>query len=78
MLTLEYAKDPVYGDDTGNSIEIIVKWEEFPEEMPFGATPYDPESYGRDLFYRAQAGEFGPVAPYVPPPQPTTEGAQTL
>ena len=81
MLTLQYAKDPVYADETGNCIALIVKWEEFNEEMPFGATTYDPEQYGRDLYYRAQAGEFGAVAPYVPPitqSQPSTTGSQTL
>jgi hypothetical protein len=81
MLTLQYAKDPVYGDAENNCISLIVKWEEFPEEMPFGATTYDPEQYGRDLYYRAKAGEFGLVAPYVPPPepvQPTTQGSQNL
>jgi hypothetical protein len=72
MLTLQYAKDPVYGDDTGNCIVLIVKWEEFNEEMPFGATTYDPEAYGRDLHTRAKAGEFGAVAPYVVP-TPTAE-----
>ena len=70
MLTLEYAKDPVYGDSTGNNIQLIVKWEEFPEEMPFAATIYDPEQYGVDLYNRAKAGEFGAVAPYVPPAPP--------
>jgi hypothetical protein len=82
MLTLQYAKDPVYGDSTGNNIQLIVKWEEFAEEMPFGATTYDPEQYGVDLYNRAKAGEFGAVAPYVPPSesetQPTTTGSQTL
>ena len=82
MLTLEYAKDPVYGDTTGNNIQLIVKWEEFAEEMPFGATTYDPEQYGVDLYNRAKAGEFGVIAPYVPPPepetQPTTTGSQDL
>ena len=72
MLTLQYAKDPIYGDATGNSIILIVKWEEFPEEMPFAATTYDPEQYGVDLYHRAKAGEFGAVAPYVAPP-PTAE-----
>jgi hypothetical protein len=60
---------------------LIVKWEEFNEEMPFGATTYDPEQYGVDLYNRAKAGEFGEVAPYVAPPvttQPTTTGSQEL
>ena len=81
MLTLQYAKDPIYADATGNAILLIVKWEEFADEMPFAATTYDPEQYGRDLYYRAQAGEFGAVAPYVPPitqPQPQTIGSQDL
>ena len=83
MLTLEYAKDPVYGNAEGTSIVLIVKWEEFNEEMPFGATTYDSEQYGRDLYYRAYAGEFGQPAPYIPPPEPptdqaTTTGSQTL
>jgi hypothetical protein len=67
MFTLEYAKDPVYDNAEGTAIFLIVKWEEFAEEMPFGANTWDSEAYGRDLYYRANAGEFGTVAPYVPP-----------
>jgi hypothetical protein len=83
MLTLEYAKDPVYSNAEGTDILLTVKWEEFPEEMPFAANTWDPEFYGRDLYYRANAGEFGPVGPYVPPPtidfEPTpTTGTQNL
>lgn len=76
MLTLQYAKDPIYNDNTGNCIFLIVKWEEFPEEMPFSATTYDPEDYGRELFDRAKLGEFGAVAPYVVP-TPTAEQNKT-
>jgi hypothetical protein len=67
MLTLQYAKNPVYTNVENTDISLIVKWEEFPEEMPFGANPWDTESYGVDLYNRAKAGEFGEVAPYVPP-----------
>lgn len=77
MLTLQYAKDPIYGDSTGNNIQLIVKWEEFAEEMPFGATTYDLEAYGVELYYRAKAGEFGVVAPYVVP-TPTVEINKTI
>jgi len=38
--------------------------------LPFSAHPNDPEEHGRDLYARAIAGEFGPIAAYVPPPQP--------
>ena len=36
--------------------------------IPFTASPDDVTEYGRELFQRAQALEFGPVAPYVAPP----------
>jgi hypothetical protein len=70
MFTLEYAKNPIWNDAEGASIVLIVKWEEFTEEMPFAAMPSDPEPHGVDLFNRAVAGEFGEVAPYVAPIQP--------
>ena len=81
MFTIEYAKNPVYGSEDGNTISLIVKFNEFNEEVPFGATSFDPMPYGRDIYNRAKAEEFGPVSPYVPPPpieQPKTSGTQTL
>lgn len=82
MFTLEYAKNPIWNNEEGTAIILTVKWEEFNEEMPFGACSYDPEFHGRDLFERAKIGEFGVVAPFVktvlPEFQPTTTGTQTL
>lgn len=80
MLTVQYAKDPVWNDTTGNAILLTVKFEEFNQELPFTATTYDDMPYGVDLYNRAVAGEFGPIAPYVPPEpiQPEVEGAQNL
>lgn len=74
MFTLQYAKNPVWNNDTGHAIELIVKWEEFSEEMPFTATDYAWDTlHGKDVFFRAVAGEFGEIAPYVPPvPVPPT------
>ena len=73
MFTLQYAKDPVYNNEEGTNIFLIVKWEEFVEEMPYGACSFDPEPWGVDLYNRAKAGEFGTVAPYVAPIQPTID-----
>jgi hypothetical protein len=73
MFTLEYAKNPIYNNEEGTIILLTVKWEEFVEEMPFGACSYDSEEHGRDLFNRAKAGEFGEVASYVAPIQPTID-----
>ena len=73
MFTLQYAKNPVYNNEEETAILLTVKWEEFVEEMPFGACSYDSEPHGRDLFNRAKAGEFGEVAPCVVPIQPTID-----
>lgn len=35
--------------------------------IPFTASPNDVEELGRDLYQRALNGEFGEIAPYVPP-----------
>lgn len=85
MLTLEYAKNPIWDDETGNGIFVIAKFEEIGEELPFLATNYDTVPHGIDLFNRIIAGEFGEIAPYVPPPpldpalnQPSTTGTQTI
>lgn len=80
MLTIESATNPVYANAEGTCIQLQVKFEEFEEVMPFGATPHDPMPYGAELFARALNGEFGEIALHVVPEnsQPTTQGAQTL
>lgn len=78
MLTIEYAKDPVYSNQEGTDISLTVKFYEFAEEVPFGANTWDPEPYGVELYNNAVAGMYGPIAPYVPPVQPVTTGTQEL
>jgi hypothetical protein len=82
MLTLQYAKDPFFQTEDKSCIHITVKWEEFNEEMPFGAMASDIYEHGRDVYARALAGEFGEVKPYTKPvgsqTQPVSTGAQTL
>ena len=67
MLTIEYAKNPSYSSENGQTIDLVVKFYEFTEEMMFGATSFDPMPYGVELYNRAVAGEFGPIAPFVSP-----------
>ena len=40
--------------------------------LPFGASASDVEAHGREIFSRAVAGDFGPIAAYVAPPVTTT------
>ena len=51
------------------------------EVLPFTADLNDVEAHGRAIFASIVAGEYGPIAEYIAPPeleQPTVEGAQTL
>lgn len=73
MLTIESATNPVYGCPDGTCIVLQVKFEEFEEALPFGATPYDDMPYGVELYERALAGEFGDIAPFVAPSQEGTQ-----
>jgi hypothetical protein len=80
MFTLKYAKDPIWNSDDGQQIHLTVRFEEINEDLPFTATSYDSEPHGRDLYERAKAGEFGVIAPYVAPENPTqpnTTGTQS-
>ena len=80
MLTIQYAKDPIWNNEEHTAIHLTVKFEEINEDLSFNATSYDPEAHGRDLYERAKAGEFGEIKPYVAPPapiQPNTTGTQS-
>lgn len=51
------------------------------EVLPFTAAQNDVEPHGRAIFADIANGKYGPIAEYVPTPepvQPITEGAQTL
>jgi hypothetical protein len=85
MHTILNAAFPQYASSDNALIDMIVVLSIFPnDKIPFTASPTDLEEYGRELYKRAVAGEFGPVANYVvktipaAPNQPTTTGTQTL
>jgi hypothetical protein len=59
------AKNPKHTSD--QTIDLDIEHPEF-GWIPFTASPNDVEEKGRDLYAQAIAGDFGPVAAYVPPP----------
>ena len=67
MSNVEYVKDPVYDDETGERIDCIVKFDTVPNELPFTAYEFDVEPHGREIWKQCSDGVWGPVAPYVPP-----------
>ena len=72
-LTVTKVSDLRYVDPDGVGVAMTVKFGEFPNPMPFLASPHDPEMHGRDLAARAKRGEFGTIKPFVdqtPPRRP--------
>jgi hypothetical protein len=67
-MNVESIHSPVYIDNTGNRIDCMVKFETLPMEVPFTADANDVEEHGRTIYAALIAGEYGPIAPYVPPP----------
>jgi hypothetical protein len=69
-MQLEYAKEPKWANAEQTLIDLTIKWDAIDEELPFTASPTDREAHGRAIFDAALAGNFGPIAEYVPPPPP--------
>jgi hypothetical protein len=67
MLTVEYAYDPVFANAAGTAINLMVKFVEMANVLPFTATPTDSEEYCRQLYADSLAGKYGSIGPYVPP-----------
>ena len=80
--TLTSLTNPVWSNADHTMIDCLITTSQFGSEvLPFTASPNDVEPHGRAIFADIVAGKYGPIAEYVPPPepvQPITEGAQTL
>jgi len=62
--TVISAREPRWADQAHSAVVLLVTFNdamEIPGEVPFAASPLDPEPHGVDLFERAVAGEFGPI-----------------
>ena len=60
-------KAPVWGNAEKTQIELTVKFEHLEQEVPFTASKTDSAEHGRELFLRAQTGDFGEIKEYTPP-----------
>jgi hypothetical protein len=90
MFNIEYVKDLKWCDVEHTMFECVVKYAEFNEEMPAGINGADPYPHTQEIWAKGNAGDYGVIAEYVPPPepeplavasdenQPTTAGTQTL
>lgn len=74
--TINSARNPKWANYAKTSIDLEVDFDELDEEyVPFNAHPDDIVSWGPDLYTRAVAGEFGPVAEFEIPADITGEDA---
>lgn len=83
--TLTSLANPRWVNAEHTLIDCEITTSQFVDEiLPFTASLQDVEPHGRAIFQDLIDGKYGPIAEYVPPPepipveQPTVEGAQTL
>jgi hypothetical protein len=77
--------NPIWSNAEHTTIDCLITTSQFGAEiLPFTASSTDVEPHGRAIFADIVAGAYGPIAEYVPPPepevlpQPVVDGAQTL
>ncbi|WP_108644610.1 DUF4145 domain-containing protein [Fuscovulum blasticum] len=60
-------RDPVWSNAENTQIDCVIRTSAYPDELPFTASPNDPETHGREIFSRCVSGEFGEIRPYSRP-----------
>lgn len=88
MFTIESVTNLEWCDAEHTFFSCNVKYAEFNEVHPTGVNATDPYGHIQELWAKGNAGEYGVIAEYVPPPppidantsnnQPTTTGSQDL
>jgi len=79
MFTVNYVKDLQWCYAEHSVFSCVVKYAEFNEEHPSGINSTDSYAHIQEIWTKGNAGEYGIIAEYVPPPvyvaeeQPTTE-----
>lgn len=66
MLTVQYVKNLKWADSEHKNIECMVKYAEFVEEHPSGICAEDGYAHIQEIWTKANAGEYGPIAEYAP------------
>lgn len=66
-IELEYVINPAWCNDAHTAINMSAKFSHQDVFVPFTATLDDTEAHGRITFARVASGEFGDIAPYIPP-----------
>jgi hypothetical protein len=70
MFTIQYVKDLKWENAEHTLLSCVVKYAEFNEEHPSGVTATDQYVHIQEIWTKANIGEYGVIAEYVPPPEP--------
>ena len=66
-MKIDYAKTPYWVNSTKTAISLVVKFEHLDFEVPFTATPDDPEEHGREIYNSAISGKYGEIRAFEEP-----------
>lgn len=69
MFTIEYVKNLQWENSEHTLFSCVVKYAEFNEEHPSGINATDGYAHIQEIWTKANAGEYGVIAEYVPPPE---------
>jgi hypothetical protein len=69
-MQVENVTNPEWVNAEKTLLNVLVKFAEIDEVVPFTASSDDSEEHGRIIFQNAVAGEYGEIAEYIPPPPP--------
>lgn len=70
MFTIESVTNLEWCDAEHTFFSCNVKYAEFNEVHPAGVNAIDPYAHIQELWTKGNAGEYGVIAEYVPPPEP--------
>jgi hypothetical protein len=70
MFTIRYVKDLKWENPEHTLFSCVVKYDEFDEEHPSGINATDTYAHIQEIWVKANAGEYGIIAEYVPPEIP--------
>lgn len=69
MGVLTSLTNPVWANAEHTQIDCVITISQFgDEQLPFTADQNDVAEHGRKIFAKVAAGEYGPIAEFVPPP----------
>lgn len=60
--------DLVWANAEETAFSCVVKFNHLQEPVPFGVSAAAKERYALDIWDGAMRGDYGPIAPYAPPP----------